>query len=338
MRYLPPPLCCSRLASSLLDLRGLGLPAAWALRLIARYAKTCRLCWVLCAAIGLMVGCSSQPQQWSQAAAEQKTATGVRIAPEIGVPTTPSVEYIRVRMTDTLFLDPPLSDHPQVYLNIRNTSGRDALGLHHKIAQQLEQKGYRLLSNAKQADYIVQGNILFADEVSAAELAQLDETTFGNDLAEIIVDIGIGAGVGAAVGAATGGGKGAAIGGAAGAVIGGVASVIQDHSRKQRLRAKQSIRYFSIVVDIQLREQIKGNGVVRIAGNSAQSTRQTAGSGAIRENSAYSQQQTQTYSETSNWKRYQTRVIGKAKGKLVAFEDVEQNFINQLASSVTGLL
>ena len=283
----------------------------------------------------LMAGCATPPPQWSEAAKSKQTATGVRIAPETGIPMTPSVEYIRVRMTDTVFLEPPDVDNPGIYLRVRNTSGKDALNLHEVIAVKLQALGYRLVNNTKNAVYVMQANILFADEVSAAELAQLDETEFGSNLGSIIGDVAVGAGVGAIAGGLGAGRKGAAIGGAAGAVVGGIASVLQDNARKKRLEAKQAIRYFSIVVDIQLRERAKG--VVEIAGESGLSVTRPSGGGAFSEHSAYSRQQTQTYSETSEWKRYQTRVVGKAKGKLIAFEDVQQNFIRQLGSSVTGL-
>ena len=284
----------------------------------------------------LIAGCASQPAQWSQAAMNQQTATGVRIAPDAGVPTTPSVEYIRVRMTDTVFLDPPEVDEPGIYLRVRNTSGKEALDLHGAVAPKLQALGYRLVNNATDAVYVMQANILFADEVSAAELAKLDETEFGADVASIVTSIGVGAGLGAAAGYGLGGGgKEAAIGGAAGALLGGIASTVRSNARKERMAAKQLIKYFSLVVDIQLRERSKGQ--VQIAGSSETSATRPSGGGAFSEHSAYSRQETQSYSETSGWKRHQTRIVGKAKGKLVVFEDVQQDFVVRLANSIAGL-
>lgn len=147
----------------------------------------------------LMAGCATQPE-WSEAARTQQTTTGVRIAPDVGVPKTPSVEYIRVRMTDTIFLDPPEVDDPGIFLRVRNTSGQEALDLHSAVAPKLHALGYRLVNNAKDAVYVLQANILFADEVSAAELAKLDETEFGTDIGSIVTGIGVGAGLGAAAG------------------------------------------------------------------------------------------------------------------------------------------
>ena len=129
----------------------------------------------------LFAGCASDPE-WSEAAKRQQTSTGVRVGPDAGIPEKPSVEYIRVRMTDTVFLAPPEVDNPGIFLRVRNTSGKEALDLHGTVAPRLEALGYRLVNNAKDAVYVMQANILFADEVSAAELAKLDETEFGTDV------------------------------------------------------------------------------------------------------------------------------------------------------------
>ena len=284
----------------------------------------------------LIAGCASEPAQWSQAAMEQQTATGVRIAPDAGVPKTPSVEYIRVRMTDTVFLDPPEVDEPGIYLRVRNTSGKEALDLHGAVAPKLQALGYRLVNNAKNAVYVMQANILFADEVSAAELAKLDETEFGTDVGSIVTSVGVGAALGGAAGYGLGGGgKEAAIGGAVGGLLGGLVGTARSNARKERMAAKQLIKFFSLVVDIQLRERSKGQ--VHIAGSSETSATRPSGGGAFSEHSAHSRQETQSYSETSEWKRHQTRIVGKAKGKLVVFEDVQHDFVVRLANSIAGL-
>lgn len=282
----------------------------------------------------LIAGCASDPE-WSKAAKEQQTATGVRIAPDSGIPEKPSVEYIRVRMTDTVFLNPPEQDDPGIFLRVRNTSGRESLDLQRAVAPKVQALGYRLVNNAKDAVYVMQANILFADEVSAAELAKLDETEFGTDVASIVTGAVVGGALGAGGGALLGGGKGAAIGAGAGAVLGGLSAGLADSARKERLAAKQLIKFYSLVVDIQLRERAKGT--VEIAGSSGLSAERPSGGGAFSEHSAYSRQETQSYSETSQWKRYQTRVVGKAKGKLIVFEDVEQDFVEKLASSIAGV-
>ena len=125
----------------------------------------------------LFAGCASDPE-WSKAAKRQQTSTGVRIEPDAGVPENPSVEYIRIRMTDTVFLNPPQVNDPGIFLRVRNTSGRESLDLHGAVAPKVQALGYRLVNNAKDAVYVMQANILFADEVSVADLAKLDLQKF----------------------------------------------------------------------------------------------------------------------------------------------------------------
>ena len=288
----------------------------------------------------LIGGCASEPYsqpQWSEAAASQQTSTGVKIAPTSGIPTTPSIEYIRVRMTDSVFLDPPDVDNPGVFLRVRNTTGRDDLYLHEAVADRIQSLRYRLVDNARDAFYIVQANVLFADELSAAELAKLDETEFGTDVGSIVTGVAMGAVSGALAGSAIDStNDSAAVGAAAGAIIGGLAADYKDRQRKRRLEAKQLIKFFSIVVDIQLRERT--TGIVQITGSSDAAVARPSVEGAFEETSSYSRQESQTISEHSQWKRYQTRIIGKAKGKLVVFEDIQNEFVDKLASSLAGVL
>ena len=304
---------------------------------VLRSSKALALIVMLAVLIG---GCASPaPQpQLSEAALRQQTDTGVRIGPDSGMPTTPSVEYIRVRMTDTVFLDPPeTTGTPGVYLRVRNTSGREGLDLQGAVARELQLLGYRLVNNSTDAYYIMQANVLFADEVSAAEIAKLDETQFGTDVGSVVAGLATGAITGALVGNTIDSTNDSAVVGAvAGALIGGFTAASKDQRRKDLLKAKQYIKYFSIVVDIQLRERSKG--YVNIAGGSDASATRPSGGGAFTEQSSYSRQESQSYAETSDWKRYQTRVIGKAKGKLIVFDDVQNDFVKQLSSSLAGVL
>ena len=87
------------------------------------------------------------------------------------------------------------------------------------------------------------------------------------------------------------------------------------------------------MVDIQLRERI--TGIVEISGDA---TARPSIEGSFEESSLYSRHELRSNSETRKWKRYQTRVMSKAKGKLVAFEVVQSNFVGKLASFLAGVL
>ena len=279
----------------------------------------------------------------SDAASRKQTSTGVQVRPEIGIPKEPSLEYIRIRMADSIFLSPPEVDNPLVYVRVRNTSGKD-IDLDGVVAEKLRSLGYELTRNANKATYILQANLLFADEVSAAELAKIDETKYGFSIARTAAGLLVGAGVGAGAGALLGDGDvtGEVIaGGLVGGAVGAIGEALSQRERSRRLAAKQWIKYFSLVVDIQLKERAAGE--VRIEGSSGMSSSQDLGHKSElgdnmgRSESSYGRRETQTYSETSQWKSYQTRIIGKAKGKLIVFEDVRRDFAEQLADSIAGL-
>ncbi len=295
----------------------------------------------------LMAGCGPK-FELSEAAYRKQTSTGVKVRPEVGIPKTPSVEYIRIRMTDSVFLDPPEVDNPSIYVRVRNTSGRD-IDLQAAVAQKLRSLGYKITRNASTATYVLQANLLFADEVSVAELAKIDETKYGFSIGRTAAGLLVGAGLGAGAGALLGDGDvtgEAIVGGVVGGAVGAIGDALSQRSRNQRMAAKQWIRYFSLVVDIQLRERIKGEkNQVFIEGSSGSSAQGDDQAGSREQGfasgqdsqSSYSRRESQTYSETSDWKRYQTRILGKAKGKLVVFEDVQQDFAVKVASSIAGL-
>lgn len=304
-------------------------------RLVSRAPLSAFLSVAMLVAIA---GCGKDdpPPQWSTV---ETTSTGVPITPDAGSPETPTVEYIRIRMSESIFLDPPEVDNPGVYMRVRNTTGRPGLDnsvMTALLANQLEGLGYRRVSNAGDAEYILQANILFADEVSAAELAGLDETEFGTDISSIVAGAVGGAIVGGIGGAALGdSSEEVQLGSVLGAGVGALLAIDENRKREERQRAKQLIHYYSLVVDIELRERAKG--VVTRQGSSTQSSVQLGGGGAFVDSTSGSSSETESYTETSEWKTKRTRIIGKAKGKLIRYRDIEQDFTLKLANSIAGL-
>ncbi len=274
--------------------------------------------------------------QWSTI---ETTSTGVPIRPDSGTPTTPSVEYIRIRMTESIFLDPPEVDEPGVFIRVRNTSGNSNLDTNYMtslVADQIAGLGYRRVNNARDAEYTLQANLLFADEVSAAQLAALDETEVGTDISSIVSSALQGAVVGGVGGAVLGdSSEEVQLGSVLGAGVGVLTNISEARQRDERLRAKQTINYYSLVVDIELRERAKGR--VTREGTTSQSSVQVSGGGAFVDSTTGSSSETQSYSESTDWKTKRTRIIGKAKGKLIRFRDIEQDFTDKLASSIAGL-
>ncbi len=296
--------------------------------------------------LALLAGCASQQPRFSEAAMKKQTATGVAIKPsEAGRAMTPSVEYIRVKMERSIFLDPP-EGNTDTYLRIRDTSGRDwGIELERVVEQEMRRQGFRVVKNAKNAAYSLHVNVLFADEASAAEIAQLDETEYGQSITGILGSSLVGAAVGGLGGGIIddGGIGGVAAGAVVGAVAGGVANTLRNKERDELLKAKQETKFFSVVADIEVRERIK-SGIIKREHKATRKTTKEAESHADLADSRDSGGQTITQAstevsegETSTWKRHQTRMVGKSKGKLVVFEDVQGDFAMKIAKSLAGV-
>ncbi len=298
---------------------------------------------ILTTTLILLSGCSQPPPQYSQAAIQKQTATGVQIRPsDVGVPQTASVEYIRVKTERSIFLDPP-EDNTNVYLRVGDTSGRDWGGfpIRDLVAQELGSRGYNVVTNSKNAAYSLQVNILLADEASAAEIAQLDETKYGQDVSSIAQSALAGAAIGGIGSGLTGGDADAVVVGAVGgAVIGGVLKGVSNSRKKKLLTAQQRTKFFSFITDVEVRERAKGtvhrSGATELSSSQEASNNNDVYGANTGSNESISNTEVETYEETSTWKRHRTRMIGKAKGKLVVFEDVQKDFAVKMARAIAG--
>lgn len=75
--------------------------------------------------------------------------------------------YTNYKMSDTIFLDVTKKmEYRDIYVDVRNTSQFqevDTNALRNLIAENLTAKGYNIVSNPKEADYILQVNVLYFD-------------------------------------------------------------------------------------------------------------------------------------------------------------------------------
>ncbi|WP_424947258.1 complement resistance protein TraT [Candidatus Spongiihabitans sp.] len=295
-------------------------------------------------AFGLVIiaGCASAPPEWSAAAKSQQTQTGVQIRPsDLGVPKTASVEYIRVKTEKSIFLDPP-EENNEVYLRVGDTSGRAWAGISMRdlVAQELGKRGFTVVNNAKTASYALQVNILLADEISAAEIAQLDETQYGQDLSGIVKSVVIGTVVGGVAGSVLGNTDNTLAGAVGGGILGGVLKGLSGSRKQDLLLAQQATKYFSIIMDVEVRERAKGtvtrSGETNIITSQNSSTSDNVADTSVSGSQSIGSTETESFTEQSTWKRHRSRVVGKAKGKLVVFEDVEQDFAMKMIRAIAG--
>ncbi len=298
---------------------------------------------ILTTTLILLAGCSQPQPQWSEAALQQQTGTGVQVRPsDVGMPQTASVEYIRVKTETSIFLDPP-EDNMNVHLRVGDTSGRDwgDLSIRDLVAQELGNRGYNVVTNAKNAAYSLQVNILLADAASGAEIAQLDETKYGQDVSSIAQSALAGAAIGGIGSGLAGGDMDAvAVGAVGGAVLGGVLKGLSNSRKKKLLIAQQQTKFFSFITDVVVSERVKGgvhdSDVVRQYDDLESSQNNDVYGVNTGSDKLILSTKVQTYEGRSPWRRHHSRMIGKAKGKLVVFEDVQKDFAVKMARAIAG--
>ncbi len=212
---------------------------------------------------------------------------------------------VQTKMSASVFLDPVENEKDKtVYLQIKNSSDKPDFAVTEEINEAIKAKGYKVVSNPKQAYYVLQANILQVGKSSpnAAESAMYKG--YGADGAAI------GAGAAYIAGASSEAFVGATM-------VGSLASVVADSAVKDV--------YYSVITDLQIKERIKGT-------KKAQQT-----------TAHYNQSGTSggtfvSYSDSSDWKVYQTRVLSSANKVNLEFAEALPALKKGLSQSISGIL
>lgn len=211
---------------------------------------------------------------------------------------------VQSKMTDTIFLDPVPLSQQVVYVQIRNTSDQSGFDIDADLRNAIEGRGYTITNDMARAHYLMQVNVL--------QVGKIDPSAADQYFA---------AGYGSAVGGAA---AGAVIGGIAsptftgfgiGGLVGGAASIVADALVKDVT--------YSVITDVQISER-SGSAVTE---RTQQSLKQ--GRSGTREVSA---------TDTTNWKRYQTRVMSKANQANLELPDALPALKAGITRSIAGIL
>ena len=138
---------------------------------------------------------------------------------------------VETKMSQTIFLEP--ADKKVVLLQIRNTTDKKNLDIESQIKHNIESKGYRITNDAREANILLQANILQIGKSSLEDPFQYLNAGYGGALA------------GAAVGAVATGTWGGAAGGA---VAGSAIDTLLDV-------ATELVKY-TMITDLQVSEKI----------------------------------------------------------------------------------
>jgi hypothetical protein len=206
---------------------------------------------------------------------------------------------VSTKMSDTIFLDPVGGDKRTIFVKIMNTSGSDITQIEKELRAALVAKDYRIVHDPEQAHYVLQANILQVGKVKDGDLAF--DSLHG----------GYGAALGAGIVLA--GSSNPDLGGmVGGALIGSAVEYLAD--------AAVQVCYYSITTDVQISERGE-MGEVKVE------TKTSRGKDKAK----------LSYSEKSDRKKYNTRIVSLAKKTNLKFEDAEPEITRGLVASISGL-
>jgi hypothetical protein len=212
---------------------------------------------------------------------------------------------VQTKMTDTIFLDPVPPSQRTVFVQVRNTSDKPDFDIEPAVRSAIESRGYRVVDDPTEAHYLLQANVLQAGRNSEGAA----EDTFAGGFGSTILGGAAGAGAGRVLSEK----PGVIIGGAlAGAAISAVADAfVRDVT-------------YSIISDLQVSERT-ADGVVVTESARQDLSQGTSGSRIL------------SSTETSDWKRYRTRVMSKANKVNLAFEEAAPDLVAGLTRSISGI-
>lgn len=212
--------------------------------------------------------------------------------------------YTNYKMSDTIFLDPiKKTKYRNIYIDVRNTSQFqevDTNTLKNALAEKLLTKGYKIIDEPAQADYILQVNVLYFDYYRKTATKE---------------SAGVGAFAGAGAGALAGGRDiDALIFAALGAGTGYIGGALVGSAIK--------IETFAGVVDIQIMEKADNPVVGKIITQAKQGTSTTL-------------QTEQTYQ--SQYQTYRTKLAVTATQTNLKRDVASQEVTEKLSQQIAGI-
>ena len=208
---------------------------------------------------------------------------------------------VQTKMSATIFLDPVKPDQRTVYVQVRNTSDQQTMDLNPDIAEGVAGKGYQVVDDPDQAHYILQANVLYVGKSDPTANALTLQSGYG------------GAAAGALAGFAGGGGGRGII---AAGLLGGISDTVSGALVKDV--------YYTITTDIQIKERAD-SGLQAMAATEHNLQQGTSGGTQV------------TYTEQTDWKTYQTRIVSVANKMNLEFDEAAPALRQGLTRSLAGL-
>lgn len=209
---------------------------------------------------------------------------------------------VQTKMSSTIFLEPVDPQLRTIFVDIRNTSDKPEFALREQVIANLRSRGYQVIDSPSRAQYWLQANVLQVGRSNARD-------------SQGALAAGPGAVGGAVTGAVIHRSTGGSVSGTAGAAVAGAAvgtivdALVQDV-------------YYSVITDIQIMERFDGKVQER-----SEHTLLQGDSGSTRS----------TFSQQTNMRKYQTRVVSSANQANLRWDDAAPLLSDGLARALAGL-
>ncbi len=211
---------------------------------------------------------------------------------------------VQTKMSNTIFLDPVASSKKIIFIQIRNTSDKPSFNIKEEIKQNILSRGYKITDDPDKAFYVLQVNILQVGKSDPTAAQSSLSGGYGESL------------LAGTAGAIIGGRNGSTSGMVAGGLIGAGATFVANSLVKDV--------YYSIITGIQISARAKKGIIVT---NQSKHELAQGNSGSTKS----------TFTETSNMKKYQTRVLSSANKVNLKWEDASTELVNSISASIAGI-
>ncbi len=264
-------------------------------------------------------------------------------------PVNPEAVNIKVLVDRSIFLDSVSGANDFVFVRVRNTSGED-INLHQRVIQKLKSQGVKVTNDIDKASYVLIANVVTMRYVSAEELTNLQESSYGEDVSNVLNRAIGGAALGGLAGSLDDNSHHTTAGALIGAGIGAAIGLAEANAKAERIARKKAIKYIALTVDIELREKIADDGLVTRRGRQTFADNQSSRGSTNYDRSSPPQERAhfgssssvqseivENYQEQTHWKRHRTRILVKTKGTKLNFDDViKRRMTQKLTNSISG--
>jgi len=213
---------------------------------------------------------------------------------------------VQTKMSKTVFLNPIEEPKKTVYVEVKNTSDKSNFVISSQLKSGLEGKGYQVVSNLKNANYLLQANILQVGKMDPSSAERVFLGGYGSSLGSIALGGTIGA-------LASSGNRSSTF---VGGLLGGVVDTVANAAVKDVV--------YTAITDLQISERVdRGTKVQQIEESNLEQ-----GTGTVTR---------QTMSSQVGWMKYQTRILSSAEKVNLDFNEALPMLESGLANSIAGI-